>query len=325
MEQGSEPVRLPPAAFQQRSGILAVAVALAAGLLAFQPQARAADSAPRQLAEQALALRAGGLSGGAGTMDMLAAVPGARALDRQALAVLWRPFFSNAVVQLGRMASSGPVALYLDPVLDIAIIAYWRNEGDGFVLASAHALPGARLLDGAAEAAILPPWLSAREDPVGAMAADMAERLAAFGRQHPADGTEAGRNPTRFAAAAGDFRALLPRLAWMATQRARWTDGSLPWLEAVLARVEAALAARDADALLAAAPRTNREMARILAELPGGFVSALALDMVLETAGSQRILIGSLPDDGDAYVVALCNLEGDGCALRSLSLMSLTE
>ena len=47
--------------------------------------------------------------------------------------------------------------------------------------------------------------------------------------------------------------------------------------------------------------------------------------MVLDTGGEERLLIGSRPDDGDVYVLVLCRLEGDTCALRRFALASLLE
>ena len=47
--------------------------------------------------------------------------------------------------------------------------------------------------------------------------------------------------------------------------------------------------------------------------------------MVLEAERDARLLVGSLPEDGDVYVLALCRLAGGGCALRRLVLLALLE
>ena len=44
---------------------------------------------------------------------------------------LWRPFFANAVVALGRLPSSAPVALYYNPLLDVAVATLWEKQDGG--------------------------------------------------------------------------------------------------------------------------------------------------------------------------------------------------
>ena len=92
----------------------------------------------------------------------------------------------------------------------------------------------------------------------------------------------------------------MPRLVWNGLQRARWSDGSQPWLAATLASAETALRASDAAALAAAAPWTDAATGAVLAGLPARFAATLALDMTLEAGGTDRLLIASQPGDGDA-------------------------
>ena len=303
-----------------------MALALAVALPSIHSaHAETVESPALMFAAQVLALRASGVAGEEAAVEVLAAMPGSGMVEQEALARLWGPFFANAVVKLGRMSSTGPVALYMDPVLDIAVVTYWSEGEDGFGVVSAHALSGAKLVYTEAETGVLPGWLSAERDPIGALAADLEQRLGSFARLHPVDGIEPGHPSASFARAAADMRSLLPRLAWNAMQRARWVDGSHPWLASALATVEAALDSRDATVLLAAAPGTGEETAHALADVPEGYVSGLALDMVIEAQNNERMLIASLPDDGDLYVVAQCALEGNGCSLRRLALASLLE
>ena len=303
-----------------------LALALAVALPSSHPaHAEAEESAARLFAAQALALRASGVAGEAAAVEVLAAMPGSGMVENETLARLWGPVFANAIVKLGRMESSGPVALYMDPLLDVAVITYWVAGEDGLGVVAAHALPGSRLADAEAETAVIPGWLTAEHDPFDVLAADLERRIDAFARLHPVDGNEPGRPFASFAGAAADMRSLLPRLAWNAAQRARWVDGSHPWLESALARIEWVLTTRDATVLLAAAPGTGQEAARILADLPEEYTARLILDMVLETEGSERILIGSLPDEGDVFVVALCEAAGSACELQRLTLASLLD
>ena len=288
------------------------------------PQGGSSDSsAARLFAAHALALRTDGLAGEGAAAEVLAALPGAAAAGASPPA-LWRPFFANAVVALGRLPSPAPVALYYNPLLDVAVTTVWEKHDGGYRVAAARALPGERLEDPEAAVAPLPPWTAA-PGPVDALARTTAARLDAFRNAHPTQSAEPGRDAAAFAAAAADLRAALPRLVWNVVQSARWTDDAQPWLRPALAEVEAALAARHPSALVAAAPDTDPDTAAVLARLPAGFAAGLALDMVLEAQGDARLLVGSLPEDGDVYVLALCRLAGGGCALRRFVLLALLE
>ena len=308
-------------------GRSSVFVLLLAALLAlFTVRAAAQESPARLFAAHALALRAAGLAGEEAATEVLAAVPGAgMAGDAELLPALWRPFFANAIVKLGRLHSPMPAALYYNPLLDLALVTLWEKQEGGYRVASARALPGERLADPEAAVPPLPAWTVAEAGPVLALARATAARLEAFRSAHPAQSAEAGRDTAAFAVAAADMRAALPRLVWNAAQSARWTEDAQPWLAPALAAVEQALAARDPAALVAAAPDTDAETAAALARLPTGFSAGLALDMVLEAQGDGRLLVGSLPEDGDVYVLALCRLAGGGCALRRFVLAAFLE
>ena len=290
------------------------------------PPVRAAEeSAARLFAAHALALRSAAVAGEERAAEVLAAMPGAGMVARETLPALWGPSFANAIVKLGRLRSSGPVALYYDPLLDMAVLTLWARRDEGYRVVSVRALPGERIAASKAAVDIEPSWVSAKEGAVGALARTTAARLDAFRWSHPPDAREPGRDAATFAAAAADFRAALPRLAWNAAQRARWTSEAQAWLRPALAEVEEALAARDPVALKAAAPDTDTETAATLAALPTGFAANLALDMVLEGGGANRLLVGSLVADGDIYVLALCRLEDGACGLRRFMLVSLLE
>ncbi|MDD9954992.1 MAG: hypothetical protein OXP68_02110 [Anaerolineaceae bacterium] len=260
-------------------------------------------------------------------MDVLSAMPGAGMTARKTPPALWSPSFANAIVKLGRLRSAGPTAFYYDPLLDIAVLTLWTRGEEGYRVASVRALPGERLATPDADVALEPAWLSAPDGAVGALSRTTAARLDTFRLAHPSEATEPGLDTTPFATAAVDLRAALPRLAWNLAQRTQWTDEAKPWLRPALVAVEEALVARDPAALTAAAPDTDADTAAALAALPAGFVEGLDLDMVIEAAGQDRLLIGSLPADGDTYVLALCGLNaGAGaCALRRLMLVSLLE
>ena len=286
----------------------------------------AEESSARLFAAHALQLRGAGVAGDDSAGAVVAGMPGAGMTEVSALLPdLFRPFFANAVVQLGRLRSPAPVALYYNPLLDVAILTLWREQAEGYRVATARALPGERLANRQAEVELLPAWITAAVDPVEALSRITAARLDAFRRQHPGSSGQAGDDAVSFAQAAADLRAVLPRLVWNAEQGGRWTDESQAWLGRALTSIEAALAAQDVEALTAAASETDVETATVLARLPAGFAAGLALDMVLAVGEQGRLLIGSLPEDGDVYVLVLCQLEGSHCELRRFMLMSLAD
>ena len=63
---------------------------------------------------------------------------------------------------------------------------------------------------------------------------------------------------------------------------------------------------------MAAAPATDAATAEAIAGLPAGFAKRLVLDMVLSAGKDGRLLIGSLPDDGEMYFLVLCRVERRG-------------
>ena len=301
-----------------------VGISLVSTLMAALP-ATAQDEAARLFASHALALRAAGIAGEKQAEEVVAAMPGAGMMGEVSPAVLWSPFFPNAVVKLGRLNSPGPAALYYNPLLDVAVLTLWEEWEGGYRVSVVRALPGERLSKPDAEAPLLPSWLSASKGLVAGLASTTAARLDAFRKAHPATAPDAVRDAATFASAAADMRAVLPRLVWNAVQRGGWTDEALPWLGPAAAMVEKALGARDAAAIRTAAPDTDEETAAALAELPAGFAEGLALDMVVEARGNDRLLIASLLEDGDTYVLVRCRQEGKACKLRRFLLASVIE
>ena len=280
----------------------------------------------REFAAHALDLRAAGVNGEQRAIDVLLSMPGSGMIDRELLPHLWSPFFSNAMVRLGRLQSSQPVVLYYDPLLDIGVLTFWEYDNeDNLHVSRVRAFPGVRLLDSNASAAILPPWLSGETGLIENMAQLAEQRLGEFSSAHPSGALDPGHDNATFASAASDMRALLPRLLWMARQREQWSNGTLPWLEATLFEVEKAMASGDAQEIISVAPETGEETASVFADLPLEYSTSLSLDMVLEVEGGAFILIGSLPQDGDIYVLAMCGLVGKDCQPKRFMLASLLD
>ena len=291
-------------------------------LLAVVADAVAEQPDPKRFAAQALALRTAAIERNDAATKILATIPGSA--PAEALPGLWHSFFENAIVKLGRLRAPVPVALYYNPLLDIAVITLWEQKDGHYRVAVIRALPGERLAVPTATIPNQPAWMVA-DDPITTLAGVTATRLDTFRRTHPAKAQDAaGRNGVTFASAAANMRAALPRLLWNAGLRTQWTAEAEPWLFPVLAQIDQALAARTATALTAAAPDTDTTVADAIAGLPAAFAANLTLDMVLPAGNQKRLLIGSMPDDGDVYLFVLCRMEGADCALRRFMLSSLS-
>ena len=277
---------------------------------------------PKQFAAQALALRTAAIERNEAATRILATIPGSA--PAEALPGLWSPFFENAIVKLGRLRAPVSVALYYNPLLDLALITFWEQKDGHYRVATIQALPGERLAVPTATVSDQPAWMVS-DDPITTLADTTAKRLNAFRQTHPAKAPDAaGRDGVTFAAAAANMRAALPRLLWNAGIRTQWTAETAPWLFPALAQIDQALAARTAVALTAAAPDTDTTVADAIAGLPAAFAAGLTLDMVLPAGKEKHLLIGSLPDDGDVYLFVLCRMEGADCALRRFLLSSLS-
>ena len=276
----------------------------------------------RLFAAHALAFRSAAIEETASTTEVLATMPAAGRTE--VLPVLWRPFFENAIVKLGRVLAPTPVALYYNPLLDVALVTFWEKREEHYRIASIRALPGERLVNPGAAAPEHPEWIAA-DDPAAALARIAHERLSAFRRAHPAELREGSHDDVTFSEAASDMRAALPRLIWLFAIRAQWAAETDPWLIPALVMIDEALAIfGDAATLLASAPDTDTETAVALAQLPRGFVERLTLDMTLEIGGPDRLLIASSIDDGDIYAFVLCRLEDGECSLSRFILLSLS-
>ena len=134
---------------------LRVVTALSAAFLLVPSSVRAEDElSARVFAAHALDLRAAGVAGEVRAAAVLAEMPGVPLTGAEAsLAILWAPFFENAIVKLGRVQSAAPVALYYNPLLDIAVFTLWERREGQYRVASIRALPGENLADSEATVA----------------------------------------------------------------------------------------------------------------------------------------------------------------------------
>ena len=300
--------------------VLAWLVAAFLSAMSLSEPARA-DAKTRSFAAHALTLRAEIVEGrGAPVLSHIPA-----GLAQGSLAELWPPFFENTMVALGRLRSPAPRALYYNPLLDVAVSTVWEKREGGWRLTAIRAFPGERFTGPPGDVPSRPSWVTADERPVEALAATAAARLAVFHRAHPPKAKEASRIATTFAGDAADARAARPRLMWNVGQRARWTSGAEPWLRPTLANITEILSAGDAKTVTAAAPATDAATAEAIAGLQAGLAKRLVLDMVLSAGDDGRLLIGSLPDDGEMYFLVLCRLDGAACPLRRIMMVSLLD
>lgn len=304
-----------------QSALLGAAAVLAVAL----PGARADDDIDariRGFAAHVLALRQAAMEGA--DTEAVTRIPGSG--PRERAAALWAPFFENASVLLGRLRSPAPTALFYNPLLDVALVTYWRQEEDGYRAAVLRALPGERLNDPRARAIpAVPAWATASDGPIDALAETTGFRLDAFRYTDPAEARKGWRLRTTFAADAAAGREVRSRLLDHAVRRAGWYSGKDAWLAPTLTAIQKALASDDPAAVIAAAPATDDATAEVIARMPVEYAEGLLLDEVLVAGDDGRLLFGSSPDDGDIYVIALCRLEGGICGLRRILFVSLTD
>ena len=170
----------------------------------------------------------GAVAGNAPTMEILANMPGSALLTdgvkaEDALPLIWSPFFENAVVTFARVDSPLPVALYYNPLLDVAVLTQWEEQDSEYRVASIRALPGERLTNPSAAVPPRPYWMEADEGPIEALSRITDERLEAFSNAYAAqaDGTEPTPTPDT------DMQAALSRLIWNTLQRAEWDGRAL--------------------------------------------------------------------------------------------------
>ena len=229
----------------------------------------------------------------------------------------WGPFFENAIVE-ARAANAdadAPEALYYNPLLDVALLTRWeRPAGGEYQVSDLRALPGERLGAAGAAVPVAPAWM-AGDAPVETLGQTTRERLATFRSGRAA--AHAGSADERHARAVEDLRAAQPRLEWNALQRAEWHGEAYTWLPGAIAVMEETFASGDSAALLARAADTDAETASALAGLPAALVERLTLDMVLEYGQEDRLLVVSLPDDGQVYIMAQCRLAPDAGLCRT--------
>ena len=195
-------------------GVLARVVLAAGMLVAAVVPARSVAAEPDADAFVAdvLALRAAGVTGEAA--GVLAEMPGAgRVGGEDRLGVLWAPFFDNAIVKLGRLHAPVPVALYYNPLLDVALLTLWERQGERYRVVSARAIPGERLAEPGVEVPPGPSWMAATDgalEALGSMASSR-ERLRSVPlkvRRYYGDADEGGADPRMALAVEEEERAL---------------------------------------------------------------------------------------------------------------------
>ena len=241
--------------------------------------------------------------------------PAATAAQRNSvLKQTWGPFFENAVIETRAADTPAPAALYYNPLLDVAVLTYWERTVDtAYRISELRIVPGERLSAADAATPAAPAWM-AGATPIETLYETTRARRSAFrdGRVPEYQGTV----DERHARAVRDLRAAQPRLEWNALHRAEWHTEANAWLFRTIAVMEEAFASGDAAALVARAGGTDPETAAALVNLPAGLVERLTLDMVLDYGENERLLVISLPDDGEIYIMAQCRLLPDAGLCR---------
>ena len=239
-----------------------------------------------------------------------------------ALEAIWVPFFQNAIVEVEQVASAEPIVMYYNPLLDVAMLASWQFMPEvGYQIHAMRVTPGERLLDRRADVDPVPAWITGTGDIGFELAQTATRRLAEFHTASSALKDWSASSEEGYDRARYDFLAAEPRLVWNVAQRAAWSRE--PWLETALAKIQAALASRDSDAIATYAPDTDVAVAYALSNMAEGLAEHLVLDMVIGGDDRSHLLIGSTPEDGTVFVLVLCRLSGKSCELSEFETISV--
>ena len=236
---------------------------------------------------------------------------------------IWGPFFENVIVEINGVDTPTPSALYYNPLLDVALLTRWeRYTKLAYRLSGLQVVPGERISAASATVPAAPDWMTG-DAPIDTLYNTTIERLAAFRRDGAAEYT--GTTDQRYEWAVQNLQAAQPRLEWNTSQRAGWHGETNVWLSATIGTIEESFSLGDAAALIARAAQTDVETADALVKLPTGLVDRLTLDMVLNYGEEERLLVISLPDDGDFYIMVQCRLDTGAvlCAPGQYTLVGL--
>lgn len=194
----------------------------------------------------------------------------------------WSRFFRDTIVDIGRQESERPVALFYNPLVDVAVLVEIVPGGSGDVVPAIAVLPGEILGGGqVAEGRPGPAWLEAA-DPFTALGRTVQQRLRAFSALHPYD-------------AARPAAALPPRPVSSAERAA----AEVRILEHVRALVRLAAKRGVLDQALAAA--------RVRAP---SVAPRLEISAAYPAGGSGGIVLVSLPDDGHRFALVALPTSG---------------
>jgi hypothetical protein len=110
----------------------------------------------------------------------------------------WSLFFKGTLVKLGRTASTEPLAVFYNPILDVAVIEGCgaSNPGSSSTCQSLCAIPGETLSSDPIKSAV-PSWLSAT-DPLQELSRIAGARMLAFEKAHPPNATDTVRWETSY-------------------------------------------------------------------------------------------------------------------------------
>lgn len=238
----------------------------------------------------------------------------------------WRRFFDNIGISFGRMRSSAPMAVFYNPVLDIALLSLWEKQDDGYAPTSVRMLPGEKLQEPGvwlhpAVFSSEPSWSANENSPLAALGRTARSRVDSFHSAHPVGSLEPWRDESTLADMDMEARLVMQRLVkWDEKQRRMraW------WVQAVLADIVDLLAERDPAGLLGSAPDTAPHVAYALTRVPADFRTTFVLQMVLEGSAGERLLVGSLRDTLTVISVT-CRWSGGGCAPREFEMMDLSH
>ena len=276
------------------------------------------SAVPPGFHDQALALRQLAVERSDEVLQVLRLIPGVNWLLPQdapederdiVLKQLWGSFFENVIVEVRATDKTTPSALYYNPLLDVALLTHWEQDATtAYRLSGLRVAPGERFSAAGAMVPAAPGWMNGSA-PIDILYDTNMERLTVFRRSSLAEHT--GDADQKYEQAVRDLKAAQPRLEWNASQRIAWHSEANTWLSETIDTIEDTIALGDEAELIAKASETDAETAGVLVSLPSGLVDQLTLDIVLTYEEEERLLVISLPDDGDFFIMVKCRIDTD--------------
>lgn len=233
---------------------------------------------------------------------------------------LWSYFFKNAIVKVGAIDSETPVALYYNPLVDVGVLTFWMLNSRRFHLYKITAFPGDKLRTLDVAQGLLPGWrIQSQDSPIDRLSKYTIQTLNEFKVEYPLQKREIVETLDT------DHESELQILAEgrMMDYLIERTQITEKWVKMLAQEIELILKSKSAQYIVEKAPDTPIKTANTLEKLNAQYVSQLSVDLVVSINETDRLMLMSLPQDGDQYIAVICKMRNSICNLSVIQTFSL--